>query len=49
MRSLRAGGVDTMRAPEDALEDFIDSRAPKPEKPSRSKRRRYYDWLREKE
>jgi len=58
LRGLRAAGVDTMRAPEEQLEDFIASRAPPPEKPRRrswSKRGRrfarddYHTWLLEKE
>ena len=49
-RSLRSAGVDTQRAPEDALMDFIDSRAPPPEKPRRQRGRRttrsdYHRWM----
>jgi hypothetical protein len=48
LRSLRAAGVDTWRAPEEALEDFIKSRAPPPEKPRPSRRppkhRRNFGW-----
>jgi hypothetical protein len=48
LRSLRAGGVDTWRAPEAALEDFIKSRAPPPEKPRPPRRlpkhRRNFGW-----
>jgi hypothetical protein len=50
LRNLRAGGVDTLRAPEEALEDFIMSRAPPPEKPRpsrgrRGKPRRTFGWM----
>jgi hypothetical protein len=50
MRGLREGGVDTMRAPEEALEDFVASRAPPPKRgrsprPRRSTRRDYHAWL----
>ena len=50
LRSLRAGGVDTLSAPEEALEDFIASRAPPPEKPRVSrarhaKARRNFGWM----
>ncbi len=48
MRRLRAGGVDTMRAPEEALEDFIASRAPPPKRESlkAETRRRREEWMR---
>ena len=36
VRSLRAAGVDTLRAPEAAVMDFIDSRAPPPPKRRRA-------------
>jgi hypothetical protein len=54
MRSLRSAGVETYRAPEEALQDFIDSRAPPPEKRRRRGRRfrgssDYHAWLLEKE
>jgi hypothetical protein len=50
MRGLRAAGVAVERAPEEALEDFIESRAPPPERPRRQTRRRiarddYHAWL----
>ena len=53
-RSLRAAGVDTQRAPEDALMDFIDSRAPPPPKPRLQRGRRftredYHRWMMQKE
>ena len=53
MRSLRSAGVTPERAPE-ALQDFIDSRAPPPEKRRRRRGRRdsgsaYHAWMREKE
>lgn len=38
--SLRSGGVNPERAPEEALQDFIDSRAPPPEKRRRRRGRR---------
>ena len=54
MRSMRSAGVNPERAPEAALEDFIESRKPPPQK-----RRRirggglrgadYYAWLRERD
>ena len=52
MRNLRSAGVNTERAPEEALEDFIASRAPPPEKRPRRRGQRtrgdsYYAWLRE--
>jgi hypothetical protein len=42
MRELRAGGVETYRVGDEALEDFVASRAPLPErhKPARSHRAR---------
>jgi len=53
LRALRAAGVDTLRAPEEALEDFIASRAPPPEKSRRRGRRftrdDYHAWLLERE
>ena len=53
VRSLRAAGVDTQRAPEEALMDFIDSRAPPPPKPRsrlgrRLTREEYHRWMMEK-
>jgi hypothetical protein len=49
MRELRAGGVRVERAPEEALEDFIASRAPPPEphrpRRHRSRRDRAHAWL----
>ncbi len=54
VRSLRAAGVDTQRAPEDALMDFIDSRLPPPPKPRLQRGRRrftsaeYHAWMMEK-
>ena len=54
MRELRAGGVSIERAPEAALEDFIASRAPPPERQRprrrsrRSDRNRAHAWLLEK-
>jgi hypothetical protein len=35
LRGRRAGGVDTWRANEAPLEDFLDSRAPPPKSPPR--------------
>ncbi len=54
VRSLRAAGVDTQRAPEDALMDFIASRAPPPPKRRRQRGRRftradYHAWMMQKE
>ena len=54
LRGMRSAGVETYRAPEAALEDFIESRKPPPAK---RKRRRgsvyrsneYHAWLLEKE
>jgi hypothetical protein len=51
MRELRAGGVSIEHAPEEALEDFIASRAPPPERhrprqrSHRSRRNRAHAWL----
>ena len=47
MKGLRAAGVRVERAPEDALEDFIASRAPMPER--LSKREREHRRMLEKE
>ena len=54
MRTMRGAGVQPERAPEAALEDFIASRAPPPEKRRRTRRGRirgddYHAWLRERE
>ena len=54
MRAMRAAGVTPERAPEAALEDFIESRKPPPEKRRRTRRGRlrsadYHAWLLEKE
>ena len=38
MQGLRAGGVQVERAPEEALEDFIASRAPPPRRMSKRER-----------
>jgi hypothetical protein len=52
VRSLRAAGIDTARAPEDALMDFIMSRAPPPPKRRRGGRRftraDYHAWMMQK-
>jgi hypothetical protein len=51
MRGLRSAGVHVERAPEEALEDFIRSRAPPPEKRRRGRRltrNSYHVWLLEK-
>jgi len=53
VRSLRAAGIDTERAPEDALMDFIASRAPPPPKRRRQRGRRftradYHAWMMQK-
>jgi hypothetical protein len=52
VRSLRAAGVDTQRAPEDAVMDFIVSRAPPPPKRRQRGRRftraEYHAWMMEK-
>jgi hypothetical protein len=50
MRTLRAAGVNPERAPEEALEDFIASRAPPPARTPRRRGRRftrndYHAWL----
>ena len=47
MKGLRASGVGIGRAPEEALEDFIESRAPPPKR--MSKREREHAWMLEKE
>jgi sirohydrochlorin ferrochelatase len=47
MNGLREGGVRVERAPEDALEDFIASRAPAPKRMSR--REREHRWMLERE
>jgi hypothetical protein len=54
LKGLRAGGVRVERASEEALEDFIASRGPPPEKPRRQRGRRftrddYHAWLLERE
>jgi hypothetical protein len=55
MRTMRAAGVATERAPEEALEDFIASRAPPPEEPRPRRRGRrfrsdeYHAWMLERE
>ena len=52
VRSLRAAGVDTLRAPEAAVMDFIDSRAPPPPKRRRGRRflqPDYLAWMRQRE
>jgi hypothetical protein len=54
LKGLRAAGVAIGRAPEEALEDFVASRAPPPEKPRRQRGRRstrdsYHAWLLERE
>jgi hypothetical protein len=54
VRGLRAAGGDTQRAPEDALMDFIDSRAPPPPKPRRQRGSRfirsdYHAWMMQRE
>jgi hypothetical protein len=38
MKGLREGGVRVERAPEEALEDFVASRAPPPERMSKRER-----------
>lgn len=43
MRGLRASGVRVERAPEDALTDFIDGSAPKPERLTRKQRQ--HRWM----
>lgn len=47
LRALRAAGIDTMRAPEEALVDFMISRAPPPEKNLTAQQWRE-KWMREK-
>jgi hypothetical protein len=47
LKGLRAAGVRVERAPEDALHDFIASRAAPPKR--QSKRERQQAWLRERE
>jgi hypothetical protein len=54
MKRLRAAGVDTMQAPGEALEDFVRSRAPRPQRIPRSRRgrfssREYHSWLLQRE
>ena len=57
LRSMRDGGVNPERAPEDALTDFIESRAPPPPKRpprrrshgGRSGRNAHHAWMLEKE
>jgi hypothetical protein len=54
MRSLRAAGVDAVHAPEEALEDFIASRAPPPQKRRRRRSSRFrsdehHAWMLERE
>jgi hypothetical protein len=54
MRALRAAGVDTHRVPDAALEDFVESHAPPPERHRRQRGRRftrddYHAWMSEKE
>jgi hypothetical protein len=53
VRSLRAAAIDTQRAPEDALMDFIASRSPPPPKRRRQRGRRftradYHAWMMQK-
>ncbi|MGE0036828.1 MAG: hypothetical protein AB7S93_14415 [Xanthobacteraceae bacterium] len=52
VRSLRAAGIDTQRAPEEAVMDFIESRAPPPPKRRQRGRRftraEYHAWMMEK-
>ena len=47
LRGLRAAGVRVERAPEEALEDFIASRAPPPKRLTR--RQRQHKWMLERE
>ncbi|HYI87882.1 MAG TPA: hypothetical protein VEX61_12375 [Burkholderiales bacterium] len=54
MGTMRSAGVRPERAPEDALEDFIASRAPPPEKRRRTRKGRirsddYHAWLQRRE
>ena len=51
---MRSAGVNPERAPEEALEDFIESRKPSPEKRRRSRSGRlrtadYHAWLLERD
>jgi hypothetical protein len=46
LRALRAAGIDTQIAPEQALVDFMISRAPPPER-NLTKRERREKWMRE--
>jgi hypothetical protein len=48
MQALRAAGIDVQTAPEAALEDFIDSRAPSPKR-NLTPRQRREKWMRERE
>jgi len=51
LRAMRKAGVRPEYAPEEALEDFIESRKPKPPKRKRGRGRRfrgsggYYEWM----
>ena len=54
MRALRAAGVDTYRVPDAALDDFVASHAPPPERHRPARGRRftradYHAWLLTKE
>jgi hypothetical protein len=55
LRAMRSAGVNSERAPEAALEDFIESRKPPPDKRRRGRGRNfrgsseYHAWLLEKE
>ena len=54
MRKLRAAGVNTHRVSDAALEDFVESHAPPPERPRRQRGRRimrddYHAWMLRKE
>ena len=54
LRAMRTAGVKPELAPEEALEDFIESRKPPPPKRKRRRGRqsrldREYDWLRQSE
>jgi hypothetical protein len=54
LRAMRSAGVKPEYAPEEALEDFIESRKPPPPKRKRRRGRqsrldREYDWLRQRE
>lgn len=46
LKHLRAAAVDITRAPEEALLNFIESRAPPKQPP---KRVRHHEWMLEKE